>query len=271
MACSAHLPWRTGHAATRYAERSVSRWMRHAPRSPESAQRWLTFLRNHREGIAAMGLLLGAYHHLWRPLYRFLSLPMIEGTFPTSTSRAIQRVPGSRNSYARGLSLQTRQPSSDPLDHDSKYGAEVFASIHAINIKAVRTTVACPWQMVVAERWVGTCRGATIRSCDRHQRNASQPITRLFCQVLPLGSHSSCLQKPTPQERKRCSGRGTVVAWPRVVAFIIVTSASPSQSAWCSRSLLRADSSRSGVPSCRFDWRAPRRRGDSIAGVAEAF
>jgi putative transposase len=36
------------------SERSVSRWMRHAARSPESAQRWLSFLRNHREGIAAM-------------------------------------------------------------------------------------------------------------------------------------------------------------------------------------------------------------------------
>jgi len=36
------------------SERSVSRWMRHAPRTPDSAQRWLTFLRNHREAIAAM-------------------------------------------------------------------------------------------------------------------------------------------------------------------------------------------------------------------------
>src|SRR5215468_1186813 len=35
-------------------ERSVARWMRRAPRSPDSAQRWLTFLRNHREAIAAM-------------------------------------------------------------------------------------------------------------------------------------------------------------------------------------------------------------------------
>jgi hypothetical protein len=36
------------------SERSISRGMRHAPQSPNSAQRWLTFLRNHREGIAAM-------------------------------------------------------------------------------------------------------------------------------------------------------------------------------------------------------------------------
>ena len=36
------------------SERTISRWMRRAPRDPERAKRWLTFLRNHREVIAAM-------------------------------------------------------------------------------------------------------------------------------------------------------------------------------------------------------------------------
>jgi hypothetical protein len=36
------------------SEATVSRWMRRAPRSPQLAHRWLTFLRNHREAIAAM-------------------------------------------------------------------------------------------------------------------------------------------------------------------------------------------------------------------------
>ena len=36
------------------SERTISRWMRHAPRNPEPAKRWLAFLRNHREAIAAM-------------------------------------------------------------------------------------------------------------------------------------------------------------------------------------------------------------------------
>jgi putative transposase len=35
-------------------ERTISRWMKRAPRDPEPAQRWLAFLRNHREAIAAM-------------------------------------------------------------------------------------------------------------------------------------------------------------------------------------------------------------------------
>src|SRR6267143_6205252 len=36
------------------SERTISRWMKRAPRDPEPAKRWLTFLRNHREAIAAM-------------------------------------------------------------------------------------------------------------------------------------------------------------------------------------------------------------------------
>jgi hypothetical protein len=36
------------------SERTVSRLMGHTPRNPEPAQRWLAFLRNDREAIAAM-------------------------------------------------------------------------------------------------------------------------------------------------------------------------------------------------------------------------
>jgi putative transposase len=44
------------------------------------------------------------------------------------------------------------------LDHDSNYGTEVSTAIRSMNIKAVRTTIGCPWQNGVAERWVGSCR-----------------------------------------------------------------------------------------------------------------
>jgi putative transposase len=38
----------------RLSETTISRWVRRVPRNPDAAQRWLTFLRNHREAIAAM-------------------------------------------------------------------------------------------------------------------------------------------------------------------------------------------------------------------------
>ncbi len=36
------------------SERTISRWMRRAPRNPELAKRWLAFLHNHREAIAVL-------------------------------------------------------------------------------------------------------------------------------------------------------------------------------------------------------------------------
>jgi hypothetical protein len=36
------------------SETTVSRWLRRVPRTPDLARRWPTFLRNHREAIAAM-------------------------------------------------------------------------------------------------------------------------------------------------------------------------------------------------------------------------
>lgn len=36
------------------SEPPVARWLRRAPRSPEVGKRWLTFLGNHREAVAAM-------------------------------------------------------------------------------------------------------------------------------------------------------------------------------------------------------------------------
>src|SRR5438445_9517276 len=38
------------------SERTISRWMKRAPRDPGPTKRWLAFLRNHREAIAAMDL-----------------------------------------------------------------------------------------------------------------------------------------------------------------------------------------------------------------------
>jgi hypothetical protein len=36
------------------SERTISRWMRRAPREPKPTKRWMAFIRNHREVIAAM-------------------------------------------------------------------------------------------------------------------------------------------------------------------------------------------------------------------------
>ena len=45
------------------SERTVLRWMRKAPRNPDPARRWAAFLSNHREAIAAIGLLHSPNNH----------------------------------------------------------------------------------------------------------------------------------------------------------------------------------------------------------------
>jgi putative transposase len=71
------------------SERTMLRWMRRAPRSPEPAKRWAAFLSNHREAFAAMD---------------FFTVPTL--TFIVLCcffviAHAIRRVHGSSSSCAR--------------------------------------------------------------------------------------------------------------------------------------------------------------------------
>src|SRR5499427_893177 len=71
------------------SEPTVSRWLRRAPRTPHPAQRWLTFLRNHREGDCGHGLLHRAHAHLWGSVLLFLSSPTTGARSCAATSREI--------------------------------------------------------------------------------------------------------------------------------------------------------------------------------------
>src|SRR6266446_10510213 len=50
------------------SERTISRWMKRAPRDPRPAERWRAFLENHREAICGDGLLHRAHDHVRHPL-----------------------------------------------------------------------------------------------------------------------------------------------------------------------------------------------------------
>jgi transposase InsO family protein len=196
------------------SERSVSRWMRHAPRSPESAQRWLTFLRNQREGIAAMDL-FSVPTITFGVLYCFFIIG--------HDRRRILHFNVTRHPTSAWIAQQLREafpykPVAEflILDHDSKYGSEVFASIHAMNIKAVRTAVACPWQNGVAERWVGTCRRELLDHVIAINASHLKRLLASFVSYYDEDRTHCGLRKQTPQERKLCLARGPVIAWPRV-------------------------------------------------------
>lgn len=67
------------------SERTVSCWMKRVPRIPDPAKRWLIFLRNHREAIAAMGFLHRSYSYVPRALLLLCHQPRLP------THSALQR------------------------------------------------------------------------------------------------------------------------------------------------------------------------------------
>jgi hypothetical protein len=138
------------------SERTISRWMRKTPRNPKQAKRWITFLRNHREAIAAMdfftvptitfGMLYCFFviSHARRRILHFNVTP-----HPTS-SWIVQQL---REAFP--FECTTRHLI---LDRDKKYGLEGWTAIRSLQINPVRTSFQSPWQNGVAERWVESCR-----------------------------------------------------------------------------------------------------------------
>jgi putative transposase len=93
------------------SERTISRWMKRAPRDPELAWRWLAFLSNHREAIAAMDVFTVPRSPSVSSTAS-LSSAMIAGVSCISTSRSIRPVAGSSSSCGRRFRLGGSQISN---------------------------------------------------------------------------------------------------------------------------------------------------------------
>jgi len=138
------------------SERTISRWMRRAPRDPEPAKRWLAFLRNHREAIVAMDFFTA-------PTIRF---DLLYCFFVISHGRRrVLHFNVTRHPTGSWIVQQLReafpyQSASRFLifDRDAKYGLEVPIVVRSMNIRPVRTSFQSPWQNGIAERWVESCR-----------------------------------------------------------------------------------------------------------------
>ena len=133
------------------SERTISRWMKRAPRDPEPAKHWLTFLRNHREAIAAMDFftvptitfsVLYCFFVISHDRRRILHFNVTK--HPTS-SWIIQQL---REAFPFGSA-----PRFLIFDRDAKYGLEVPTAVRSLSVSPVRTSFESPWQNGVAERW----------------------------------------------------------------------------------------------------------------------
>ena len=138
------------------SERTVLRWMRKAPRNPESAKRWTTFLNNHREVIAAMDFFTVPTLS-FGVLYCFV---VIAHDRRRVLSRNVTKQPSSA-----WISQQLRETfpyDSAPryliFDRDKNFNAEALNTVKSFGIQPKRTSFRSPWQNGVAERWVTSCR-----------------------------------------------------------------------------------------------------------------
>jgi putative transposase len=196
------------------SERSIARWMKRAPRDPEPGRRWLAFLRNHREAIAAMDFftvptvtfsLLYCFFVIGHDRRRVLHLNVT--CHPTS-SWIVQQL--------REAFPYQSAPKFLIFDHDAKYGLEVPAAIRSMSITCLQTSVRSPWQNGVAERWVGSCRrdllDHVIALNERHLRRLlAQYVAYYHDDRTHLG-----LGKETPGRRIRSATTGQVISHARL-------------------------------------------------------
>jgi putative transposase len=138
------------------SERTVSRWMRKAPRNPEPAKRWATFLSNHREAIAAMDFFT-VPTLTFGVLYCFFVI--------AHDRRRILHWQVTRHPNSAWVMQQLREAfpyDSSPkyliFDRATNFNQEVVATIKILGIEPKPTSFRSPWQNGVAERWVGNCR-----------------------------------------------------------------------------------------------------------------
>jgi transposase InsO family protein len=188
--------------------------MKRAARDPEPARRWLSFLRNHREAIAAMD---------------FFTVPTI--TFGVlycffiidHDRRRILHFNVTRRPTCLWVVQQLREafPYQSAVkylifDRDAKYGIAVPAAIRSMRIRCVRTSVRSPWQNGIAERWVGSCRrdllDHIIAVDERHLKRLLFEYVRYYHEDRThLG-----LGKGTPNCRTRSKASGRILSHERL-------------------------------------------------------
>jgi putative transposase len=196
------------------SERTISRWMKRAPRDPEPVKRWRAFLENHKEAIAAMDFftvptitfgVLYCFFVISHDRRRILHFNITR--HPTS-SWIVQQL---REAFPFGA-----VPRFLIHDRDAKYGTEVRAAIRSLGAKPVRTSFRSPWQNGVAERWVGSCRRELLNHVialnERH-------LKRLLSEYVSYHHEDRthlALGKGTPGCRTRCVASGRVLSHDRL-------------------------------------------------------
>ena len=196
------------------SETTISRWMKRAPKDPDPAKRWLAFLRNHREAIAAMDFFT-VPTATFGVIYCFFVI--------AHDRRRILRFKVTKHPTSLWVVQQLREAfpfGSAPrfllFDRDGKYGLEVPAAVRSLGMTPLRTSFESPWQNGIAERWVQSCRRDLLDHVivvnERHlKRLPSEYVSYYHQDRTHLG-----LAKETPAGRTSSASAGRVISRERV-------------------------------------------------------
>ena len=164
------------------SERTVLRWMRKAPRDPEPAKRWIAFLNNHREAIAAMDFftvptlsfgVLYCFFVIAHDRRRVLHCNVIKHPSSAWVSQQLRKT-FPYDSAPRYLIF----------DRDTNFNSEVTNTVKSFGIQPKRTSFRSPWQNGVAERWVSSCRRDLLDQViilnERHMKRLMSEYVRYY-------------------------------------------------------------------------------------------
>jgi transposase InsO family protein len=181
------------------SERSVARYLRRIRRRGDPGKRWLAFLQNHREVIAA---------------FDFFTVPTV--TFKLlycifvieHGRRRILHFNITPHPTAEWVVQQLREafPEAAPyrhviLDRDTKFDTDVITFLKATGLKPKRTSVQAPWQNGIAERFVGSCRREILDHVIALNQQHLRRLIRDYVSYYHLDRIHDSLEKDTPNRR----------------------------------------------------------------------
>ena len=196
------------------SERTISRWMKRAPRTPDPAKRWLAFVRNHREAIAAMDFFT-VPTVTFSVLYCFFVI--------SHDRRRILHCNVTRHPTSSWIVQQLREafpfdsaPRFLVFDRDARYGLEVPAAVRSLNMSPVRTSFESPWQNGIAERWVGSCRRDLLDHVIALNERHLKRLLREYISYHHEDRTHLGLGKETPCGRTHSRSSGRIWSQPRL-------------------------------------------------------
>jgi putative transposase len=199
------------------SERTVSRYLGRVGRKGDARKLWLTFLRNHREVIAAMDF-FAVPTATFRVLYCFFVIG--------HGRRRILHFNATEHPTGPWIGQQLREafPTMPRLAISSwietqKYAGEATEVLRSLSHELMRTAYQSPWQNGVAERWVGSCRRELLDHVIVFNETHLRRLVHEYLSYYHEDRIHDSLDKDTPVTRaieRSNAARPRVVAMPRV-------------------------------------------------------